>query len=785
MNTPQRKAELLAPVGQIDSLWAAINNGADAVYLGASAFGARSSAGFDQEALQEAVRIAHFFHRRVYVTVNTLVKESEWNDLCRTLEVVASSGADAILVQDVGVLRYVKRAFHDLPVHASTQMSLYSAFGALAAKSFGIDRVVLAREASLKTIRETAQTGIETEVFVHGALCVSMSGQCAFSAMIGGRSGNRGRCAQACRLEYTYRGKKGAWLSPRDISMIERIPDLLKAGVASFKLEGRLKRPEYVAVVVQEYKDALQRAYVGQPLSSDASNSLKQIFNRGGFSAGYAFGAQDAEIINPLHVSHEGIPIGRVLNIRALADKYLASVQVTLPLHDQDGIEIRGAQLSGAIYSGKDIPAGGIVDIRLHVPCSIGDLVFRTDDAWQLDRARRTVTPDAAKPVDVCARLILNVNCPAQLIISDGETTATSEGEPVQPALKAPLDKATIERSVLKTGNLPVRVTDVQIEQDAPAFLASSQLNRLRRDALDAFIKKRSLSFHRLKAVNAYRVSDKAAATAHKVPPRITVQGPHIESAASFKAAGAQRFFWAPTEYDPAYIERLLPLLSKDDALVLPRQISDQTLSDIHCLVQKPKANVVLNNLGHTALAWPAELYAGSGLYVWNTESLRFMREQGFASCTLPRELTFNELEALDKDILPLILPVFGRFPLMVLNHCPERTFRGYTEGHEQCLLCKKGNGVSGQSLIDRRNVAFPLYPVHLPEGCINYLLDAKPLHLSNRAKAHFPWLINFTDESERECIDIIRHYAGLIGGDPTAELNIPPFVGRFEAGVE
>lgn len=783
MNTAN-KAELLAPAGSMESLWAAINNGADAVYLGASAFGARSAAGFDAQALNEAVRIAHFFRRRVYVTVNTLVKEREWQQLTGVLDAVAVSGADAVLVQDMGVLRYIRQNHPDLPVHGSTQMSLHSAMGARAAQRIGIDRVVLAREASLETIRQTAQTGIETEVFVHGALCVSMSGQCAFSAMVGGRSGNRGRCAQPCRLEYRYRGAQGAWLSPRDTCMVDDLPALLNAGVCSLKIEGRLKRPEYVAVVVRQYREALDRASLGKAANAKAKQALEQIFSRGGFSCGYAFGAEDAAIIDPLHVSHKGIPIGKVLRVRPMMDKYLATIRLTLALNDQDGLEIRGVSSSGAIYSGRDRLPGDTVDIRLHTPCAAGDIVYRMDDARQLQAARRTLPSSAAPRVDISARLDLPVGRPAVLTLSDGETEAACEGAIVQPAGNAPLSHETVERALRKTGDLPVCIGTVDVLQSAPAFLASSQLNQLRRDALQRFIEVRSLRCTRPYPVHPYQSGHRQAAST-AFSPSITVQCADIAMGHRLKEAGAHRFFFAPVEYDAANLEKLLPLLSKEDAVVLPRQMSDKSLRTAHRLIEQMQLGVVLNNLGQTALNWPQAVFAGEGLYVWNAESLRFMREQGFSACTLPRELTATELSDLPADILPLIMPVYGRYPLMVLNHCPERTYRGLTSGHRHCVLCAQDQGTRGQKLTDRRGVAFPLYPVHLAEGCINYLLDAKPLHLSHRAPQSYSWLLNFTDETPDVCLSLTRHYTALFEGRLPEAVDMPLFVGRYDAGVE
>ena len=239
------KLENLAPAGNREALDRAAAAGADAVYLGYAAFSARAGAGnFDAPALREAVHFAHLHHIRVHVTVNTLIKDEELPGVLDVLRLLNEVGVDAVLVQDLGVMHLCRTCFPDLPVHASTQMALHNASGAAFCKKHGLTRVVLARECSLAEIRKAADVGLEVEVFGHGAQCVAVSGQCLFSSMIGGRSGNRGRCAQPCRLQYTYRGRTAAWLSPRDVCLRDHLPDLVKAGACSVKLEGRLKRPE-------------------------------------------------------------------------------------------------------------------------------------------------------------------------------------------------------------------------------------------------------------------------------------------------------------------------------------------------------------------------------------------------------------------------------------------------------------------------------------------------------------------------------------------------------------
>ena len=320
-----RLPELLCPAGSREAALAALCNGADALYLGASAFGARASAGFDREALREIIDLCHVYGRRVHVTVNTLVKERELEDVGETLRMLRDLRADAVLVQDLGVLDMIREEFPGLCVHASTQMAIHNAEGARLLQRLGVRRAVLARECTLDAIRAVAATGIETEVFVHGAQCVCVSGQCRYSGLIGGRSGNRGRCAQPCRLPYDWQGQTAAWLSPRDNCLRDHLEELAEAGVSSFKIEGRLKRPEYVAVVTRQYRRALDDLAAGRFRPADAAEreALGQVFSRG-FYPGYAFDARDAAVINPARVSAAGIAIGRVAKVWRKNDFYLA-----------------------------------------------------------------------------------------------------------------------------------------------------------------------------------------------------------------------------------------------------------------------------------------------------------------------------------------------------------------------------------------------------------------------------------------------------------------------------
>lgn len=264
-----KKVELLAPAGNLESLYAAVQAGADAIYLGGNKFSARAYASnFDDKTMEEAVEYCHLYNVKVYVTINTIMKEKELKEACKYAEFLYNVGVDALIIQDIGLASLLREKLPELELHASTQMTVHNGEAALSLSKLGFKRIVLSRELSLKEIEYISKTlKIETEIFIHGALCVCYSGQCLMSSMIGGRSGNRGRCAQPCRLPYEIVNKKdkdkdkGYILSPKDMCTIEDIKEIIESGASSLKIEGRMKRPEYVAGVVSEYRNVIDNFY--------------------------------------------------------------------------------------------------------------------------------------------------------------------------------------------------------------------------------------------------------------------------------------------------------------------------------------------------------------------------------------------------------------------------------------------------------------------------------------------------------------------------------------------
>ena len=426
------KVELLAPAGNYQALLGALNAGADAVYLGGDKFGARAYAdNFTKEEICKALRYAHFFGKRIYLTVNTLVKEEEFAQLYEYLLPLYEAGLDGVIIQDLGVWQYIRKTFPDLPLHASTQMTITGEMGAAFLEENGAQRIVPARELSLDEIRQMKEkTGLELECFIHGAMCYCYSGQCLFSSILGGRSGNRGRCAQPCRLPYKVlnQNKKATSeemypLSLKDMCTIEYIPQLIEAGIDSFKIEGRMKKPEYAAGVTAIYRKYIDFYYTN--------------------------GAAD------YHVTKADMDRLRNLYIRS---------------EIQTGYYER--------HNGREM-------ITLHKPSYLG-----SDDALLQEIAGKYLAEEKKMPVTI--KGVFRVGEPAMLQVEGASLQGkhviqTTYGEIVQQAIGKPMEKDALIKRLSKTGNSNVIVDAADIEMDEAIFMPVGQLNELRRNAVEAF----------------------------------------------------------------------------------------------------------------------------------------------------------------------------------------------------------------------------------------------------------------------------------------------------------
>lgn len=780
--------ELLSPAGNRDALIAAVSCGADAVYLGYTAFGARSYAGnFDDQQLKEAVEYAHERGRKIYVTVNTLVKQCEVDDLCDVLELLVKTGVDAAIVQDLGVVRIARARFPELTLHASTQMTVNNAQGAKLMRDLGLARVVPARECALAELRRMADTGVEIEAFAHGALCVAVSGQCLFSSMIGGRSGNRGRCAQPCRLPYRLDdGTSGYLLSTRDLMLIDRIPEMRDAGVYSFKLEGRMKRPEYVGVVTRAYREALDAAEARVPYRADEKTvrALRQIFNRGGFTEGYVMGRSNAALMSWERPNHWGIRVGKIIAARGP----LARVLLDEDLNDGDGLQVRGKEEIDLTYSGNAAHRGGEATVR--VPSGQyrpGDAVYRLTDAVQMAEIRGVMAQENA-PIPLSATLTaMPGSVPVlELRDPDGRIVRAVGGQVVDPAQQRALDQGSAMKQLAKMGGTPYVLKTLTLHSEQ-AFMTAGMLNALRRDALAA-----------MKAARTQIV--RRAAKGREMPAvlptqqhLLIAQGERLEDAKALLACGADMFYWAPQEMTPAAIEAELARNPEvTPVLVLPAVTSTEELAALHdcvCGHAARFAGVVANNVGQLGLAWLVDVFGGQGLNVMNAESAGFCTALGAKRLTASCELSLKELRELQACGGSYEVEAYGRTLLMLLSHCPRRTAAGDDRQDAACNACAASSGCP-QVYTDRKGYRFPARRQKMAHGCVVRLYNSVPTDMARFAgKLHDAGValrVSFTDEPLERQKEIVASYRSIVDNGVAAhEAARGATSGHLARGVE
>ncbi len=496
-----KKPELLAPAGNMESLYAAIEAGCDAVYLGGYTFGARAYAGnFSLDEMKEAVRYAHLYGVKVYVTVNTVIYESEIEMLLDYVDELVKIHVDALIIQDLGAFDLIHQIYPDLELHASTQMHIHNVSGALMMEKLGAKRVVLARETPIEVVREVKKkTKIEVEIFVHGALCVSYSGQCLMSSLIGGRSGNRGSCAGSCRQKYTMveldQGKEKVvkeesyLLSMKDLNTLEHLSELIDAGVESFKIEGRMKSPSYVYCVVSLYREAidsyLQKGKVS--INQKMLENLSYIFHRR-FTKGFLFHEDNDRITNPFRPNHLGVPIGKVAQVKGNR----AFVTLSLPVVQKDGVRIIGKEDTGCFLNvfyknGKRISeanAGDTISFDVKGKVEKGATVVKTYDEKLVCSIQDEI--DARKrKVPIWMHVILRAGDPMILNVTDGKNEVKVESSQLlEEAKKTPTSKDRIREQLERLGNTVYRCEEITFEQQEDIFLPISVINEVRRLAI-------------------------------------------------------------------------------------------------------------------------------------------------------------------------------------------------------------------------------------------------------------------------------------------------------------
>lgn len=759
--------ELLAPAGSREALVAAVENGANAIYLAGNAFGARAYASnFDREALREAIHFAHLRKVAIHVTVNTIVADEEMGSLRDYLRFLYEAGADAVLVQDLGVARVAHETVPDLPLHASTQMSVSSLEGVRALAELGFTRVVLARELSLKEIRHIcAHAPVEIETFMHGALCVCYSGQCLMSSMIGGRSGNRGRCAQPCRLPYTLVDEKGQdvlgdkagsyLLSPRDLSTIDVIPDLIEAGVSSLKIEGRMKRPEYVATVVRTYREAIDTYYAGKGyvVTQEERDDLAQIFNRD-FTTAYLEGRPGKAMMSDRRPNNRGLLIGRVTAYDWDARIVTVKLSGRLGLGDQVDFWVKvGGRVTATISSlrdaeGREVEEGQAGDtVSFAIPSAVRDhdRVFKVYDARLMERAKETYTSGAPVrriPVAIAVRAAIGEPLTVTLCDAEGHRGEGRTDFIGESARKRPLSEEIIRKQVSRLGTSVYEMKSLHCDIAGEVMVPMSEINEARRKAVEA------LDALRLKEIEAreHRPEPKFTDRIARPTPKkadFLVAVDTLGKAEAALAAGADGILFGGESYEhrviaPEEYERAWQMAREAGARIdfnTPRIVHDGQQKHVERLLAAfaafPPDAVHVHNIAMLALVrrlTDFTIHADYSLISYNKQTLAFLKDYGASGATLSPELTAKEIRKLTQESsLPLTCIVHGRLELMVSNYCVTGSFLGGC-GEGPCTQpCTRGHF----ALKDRKDALFPLA---MDQFCHMHVLNSKVLSMMPHA---------------------------------------------------
>ncbi len=750
------KPELLSPAGSGPAMVAAVQCGADAIYLGAGDFNARKSADNFEDELAGAVGYCHARGVKVYVTLNTMVRQDELARLEATIEKICCAGADGAIVQDLGVVRILRQMAPQLPLHASTQMAVHNPQGVDFLVKNGFKRVVLAREMTHEEIARCAGRGAELEVFIHGALCVSCSGQCLMSSMIGGRSGNRGLCAQPCRLPYRLNDRQGYLLSTKDLCSLDDLAALIQAGASSLKIEGRLKRPEYVAVTTKIYRQSLDALAADIPFDTTAARKeLAQMFNRGGFTRGYGPGLRDSELMFSQQPNHLGVEVG--------ACRRNGEIQLDTRIEAGDVLVLR--------RSTGDIPVrlGERSSGRLLLQqARSGDLLIRLVSQAQQRNALNDM--GETKKFDVDMQLVLHKASPARLTLSDGIHEICVSGEMVQAAQNLRANEERIRAQMEKLGNTPFSLRNLSLDMDPDAHLSVSALNGLRRLAVDKLIEARMGA-----PIPCAPMALPESIPEANSPCELSVESGSTEILCRALAAGAHRVVFAPEDLRPEALDAALLRLPERFDLALPLVAGEKTLEILHQWAQKNAGRIsmtYISNVGQMQLRWPGTLAGNYPLNIANNSAVAQLADWGLNCYTPSVELNRGQISQLGGTRQ---LVVYGALPLMQLRHCPLRATANSSGPHlncRHCDHCAPEAHCNRQVLVDRTGTRFPLRRIVTPEGCVVQLLNSAKMMLLRRSSSlpscsQWRMLVNGDEPVE---LLVRQHLMALKGDNPRSD---------------
>ena len=755
--------ELLSPVGNFTCLKAAVQNGADAVYFGADRFSARAFANnfsLSLNELTDAISYAKIRGVKTHLTLNTLIKDDEFDSAFSLAKTAYELGIDAIIVQDLGLAMKLISYFPDLPIHASTQMTVHNLNGALELQNLGFKRIVLARELTIDEIFYIAHnTNVEIECFAHGALCISFSGQCLFSSMVGGRSGNRGKCAQPCRLPFTLleNNKKinsGHLLSTRDLCGLDFIPSFLQAGVNSLKIEGRMKSPEYVATVTRIYRKYIDLANSDTPFKVEEKDrkDLMQVFNRGMSSSGHLYAEPNKNLVFKDKPNHMGLPLGIVQKYNAskgyITLKLKENIEIgdTISFENESGSYTISEIMDEKLHNLKNTTVGETVVIgRIKGKIRLGNKIYKISSKSLSTSVRESFQKENRK-IPLSCKVTIRQNIPLSISIKsciypDLNITSTLPDIPTK-AQNRPLDKETIIRQLSKTASTPYEFTNIEVDLQDQTFLPKlSSLNELRRLALSKVEAFANSKIRRTPLKNVYDTND--FSTSEKCIPKISVLLNVLSYNLDYSKLESFDSLYIPLKYfaNRNYANILKDLCTRYDTYIyMPTIIKDNyknlCYSNIESALQKYRLKgFVISNISNIRLLHDFlkdsnhnfKLIANYTFNVFNLNTVLELKNLGINMFTLSPELDLNTINYLcNYKCLPKEMIVYGKTPLMNMNYCLlGETNKCYPHCNSKCQTDNK------YYLKDRMNMKFRIIPDNIQT--VTTLYNCKTTSISSK----------------------------------------------------
>ena len=814
--------ELLSPVGDFECLKAAVQSGADCVYFGGELFNARASANnFNDEELKAAIEYAKIRNVKTNLTLNILIKNDEFAEAIELAKKAYEYGIDAIIVQDLGLAKKLIELFPDLPIHASTQMTVHNLDGVLEAEKLGFKRVVLSRELSIDEIKYICDnSNIEIEVFVHGALCMCYSGQCLLSSMIGARSGNRGKCAQPCRLPYElickhleYRNEdgkninfknsnilsidftdsnpdsnvtktvtldKGHLLSPKDLCSLDLLPTLVNLGIKCFKIEGRLKNPEYVSTVTRLYRKYIDLAQSDKPyvVEEKDKKDLLQVFNRGGFSSGYLDGKPNTQFVYKAKPNNMGLYLGNVHNFNANKGYITFKLEDNISIGDSVGLEKEKGlyTISELMINNQNVTTakkGDIVKIgRIKGRISVNDKIFKITSK-ELSGITDEYLKNENRKSKLNCKIIVHKDKPISMSIYTNSATSselyknidftiTSDLIPVD-SINSPITAERIIDQVNKLGGTPFEFDIIDVDLDNNLYVPSiSKLNQLRRDCISKLEAILLDKIHRNSDVDTTSFSAESIENTHIESKNISILLYNLNTDFDYIKINGVNKIYIPLKYftDSDY-ENVINDIAKvaPTFIYMPSVMKETIITDFRSYIDDilKTFNVkgfVISNISHINLlnkyARKYELIANYTMNIYNNYTVKKLENLGVSTVTLSPELDKLTLNSFDSSVTTEAI-IYGNLPVMTTNYC-------LLSGSNYCLeKCKNncGNKEHEFYLKDRINMEFKVIPDLFTKTTT--ILNSKKTSLNINEVNVNSVRLDFTNENIDEIVDIIN----------------------------